>query len=84
MKKFLIGAFGAVGVIFILAASIGMWILIGALLVWLASLAIVSIKFSWALAALVGIALAMIKGIFGAAAKIKTKRSRRSGTHEYF
>lgn len=38
MKKFLIGAFGAVGVIFILAASIGMWILIGALLVWLASL----------------------------------------------
>lgn len=51
-------------VVLILALVIGADVLVGALLVWLASKAFAGVEFSWALAAFVGIALAVLQSIF--------------------
>lgn len=59
--------------ILVIALNLGWNVLVGALLVWLASKAFVSVEFSWALAAFVGVAISVLSGIFGAAAKNNKK-----------
>lgn len=51
-------------VLLVIALALGIDVLTGALLVWLASKAFPSVEFSWALAAFVGIAIAVLGSIF--------------------
>lgn len=60
-------------VILVIALNLGWNVLVGALLVWLASKAFVSVEFSWALAAFVGVAILVLSGIFGVTVKNNRK-----------
>lgn len=64
MKKFFAVIIVILVVILVVAISLGLNVLIGAALVWLASKAFTGIEFSWALAAFVGVALYALQSIF--------------------